>query len=190
MKNNKIFCIYKLRKIIIMLILLGSINYGTTLFGLDIIQSINNTFKNKINYDISNIIKFLIFTSAIYFIVFNKNTFTPFLDYTVLPSVLLNKEPPKDYDLVKIINTKPNTKIVYWASQPNKDKQFVYDAYGDYSNSGVITSDEHGKAIIKIKDPSTYSIPSGEFLPKHLHYRECNNNILSGMLGPVKTIYL
>lgn len=190
MKNNKIYSIFKFRKIIIFFILFGSINYGTTLFGFDIINYFNRQFNNKVNYNISNIIKFLIFASAIYTIIFNRTIYTPFLDYTVLPSTLIYKEPPADYDFIKTIKTSPNTKILYWASQPHKDKQFVYDAYGDYSNSGVVYSDENGNANLKIKDPSSYEIPTGEILPKHIHYRECKNHILSGMIGPLKTIYL
>ena len=90
------------------------------------------------------------------------------------------------YDALK--NVKPNTKIVYWGSE-NPSKQPLpisnpWDAYKNYKNSGVTTSNKEGTAALKLFKPVSYKIPNGMTLKPHIHYREV---LKDGMLGPVET---
>jgi len=121
----------------------------------------------------------------------DSTIWTPFLGNAVLPCSVLNKEPPKDANMVHIINTEPGRKIVYWASLEGQNDKIVWDAYGDYSNSGVVTADEHGKANLKLKVPSSYLLPNGSKLSPHIHYRECPGfDDKEGMMGELKTIMI
>lgn len=191
MKSLAKYNFYKLRKICLYLILLGSLNCGTKLFNVDLVKMLGEFIRRNTGYNASNLINILIAISVIYLYFTEKNLFTPFLGDAVLPCSVINKEPPKDADFEKVIQTEPNKKIVYWASLKNKDNLMVWDAYGDYSNSGVVFSDDNGKAVLKLNKPSSYVLPSGNSLSKHIHYRVCpNNEDAEGMMSELKTIYL
>lgn len=191
MKNFDKYYYYKLRKLCLNLVFLGALNSGTRLFNIDLVRMFGLFIKNNTGYNLSNVINAIITIAAIYILIVDKNIWTPFLGDVILPCSLINKEPPKNYNIIKVIQTTPNTKIMYWASLENKHGQQVWNAYGDYSNSGVVYSDEHGKAVLKLREPSEYIIPTGDKLSKHLHYRECpSKDKAESMLSPLKTIYL
>ena len=191
MKNLNKYYSYKLRKICLVLILLGAFNSGTKLFNIDLVAFLGSVVKNNTGYNLTNVLNALIAISVIYILITDRNIWTPFLGDAVLPCSVINKEPPKNANVIKVIQTKPNKKIVYWASLENKNGEKVWDAYGDYSNSGVVYADEHGKAVLKFREPSEYIIPTGDKLSKHIHYRECpSKNDSEGMLSPLKSIYL
>jgi hypothetical protein len=191
MKNLTKYYQYKLRKMCLTLILIGALNSGTKLFNIDLVALMGAIVKNNTGYNLTNVLNALIALSVLYIIVADRNIWTPFLGDTIVPCSVINKEPPKDSNVIKVIQTKPNTKIVYWASLENKNGEKVWNAYGDFSNSGVVYSDEHGKAVLKLREPSEYIIPTGDKLSKHIHYRECpDKDSAEAMLSPLKTVYL
>lgn len=191
MKSLNKYYTYKLRKICLYLILLGALNCGTKLFNIDLVEMLGNMIRRNTGYNATNVISMLIAISVVYIYISESNLFTPFLGDTVLPCSVINKNPPDDANVIKVIETKPNKKIVYWASLENKNGEKVWDAYGDYSNSGVVYADKDGKATLKLKEPSSYVLPSGSSLSKHIHYRECpNNDDAEGMMSELKTVYL
>jgi hypothetical protein len=69
----------------------------------------------------------------------------------------------------------------------NSEIPNVEEAYSDYSNSGVIMSNDKGEATIEIKEGSSYIVPSGKVIPKHVHYRVLG--LPYGMIGKIETLY-
>jgi uncharacterized membrane protein YuzA (DUF378 family) len=107
---------------------------------------------------ISSIVYFLIGISALG-IMFQRDTYLPFLGPTLVPcSILQNREPPGATKEVKVIVT-PNTKVLYWAAEPANEKlktiQSWKEAYDQYENAGVTTSNGEGVAILKVRNPQS-----------------------------------
>jgi hypothetical protein len=181
---GKNYYFYKLRKIALLLVVFGALNYTLSKFGYDFVDMIG--FFTFMKRDYAEILMFV----AGIFVLSDRSTWLPFLENTVLPCAVINKEPPKDATLEVVIQTTPNKKIVYWAANPTDEELEVWDAYGDYSNSGVTVSDKDGKAVCKIRHPSGYKLPNGSSLSPHIHYRECPSMTdAEGMMGPVRTVF-
>jgi len=128
---------------------------------------------------ISDLIYILVGLSAV-FIMCDRDTYLPFLGPMVIPcSVLQDKTPPGATRQVKIV-VKPNTKIMYWAAEPaNEDLKNVQswkEAYQHYDNAGVVTANQEGVAILKVRPPQGYMVPIRGKLGAHVHYRMCNED--------------
>ena len=141
-------------------------------------------------------------------IMFDRDTYLPFLGPMVAPcSVLQNIEPRGATIEIKVI-VEPNVKIIYWAADVYKDKKDKdkkdkdkkdkdkdkkhkvkswKKAYGDYENAGVTTSNGEGLAVFKIRDPQSYKVPIMGKLSPHIHYRICGEN---GWMGRINTTFL
>ena len=122
-------------------------------------------------------------------IMFDRDTYLPFLGPTVVPcSVLENREPPGATREIKVI-VEPNVKIIYWAADSsNMDKINSWkQAYKDYKNAGVTTSNGEGLAVFKIRDPQSYTVPIMGELKPHVHYRVCGED---GWMGRINTAFL
>ena len=161
----------KLRFLLLFFILLGTLNYGFMCFDYNII------YNNKIIYAIIAICGLLI--------LYDRNMWLPFLSPSILPSHVLPLQTPQNANLQVSITTQPNTKIVYWASN-NKDVTDVSNAYNDYSNSGVVLSDDKGVAILPIVKGNDYIVDNEKIIKKHVHYR-----LLGGeyeIMGEVNTV--
>ena len=172
---------------------MGILNYGFEFLDINLIQIVANKF--NFGYNLLNVFKLLILIFGLYIFFIDGYIWTPFLGDAVIPSILFNKEPPKKYNLILPIQVAPNSKVIYWAAHNNESEntQMVWEAYGDYSNSGVIYSDENGNAKLKLNYPAPYLLPSKNKLYPHVHYRVCNNNQnkqIEEMIGPIETIYL
>lgn len=189
-KLGETYYYYKFRKIGLFLVFLGALNWGGEILGFNFLDAWSQVIQNRTGFNIRSYLYLLISLCAI-ILYMDKSVWTPFLDNAVLPCPLINKEPPKDASMEIKVKTKPNKKIAYWASNTNDELINVWDAYGDYSNSGVVTADKKGIAICKIRKPSGYLLPNGSSLSPHLHYRECPDlDDAEGMMGDVKTIFL
>ena len=91
-------------------------------------------------------------------------------------------------DTVKI-KVPPNTKVLYWAAKKlDSDHHIVWKAYDDYSNSGVVMSDNKGIATLKLLKGSGYIVPwgKGKYIPPHVHYRY---ELSPGKFGRLETVY-
>ncbi len=134
---------------------------------------------------------FLILTS-----IFDRNYYLRFLNRSVFPTGLLvekeideaTREKKGFVESFKMsFPLYKDKKIVYWASKKG-DFDNPREAYGDYKNSGVASTDENGVAELHLKEvPGTYVVPYKGRLEPHIHYRIIEMN---GMLGEVSTIYL
>lgn len=173
-----------LHKFLILIAIFGGINYATMgFFQYNLIEQLGNYLKIK---NLKKIIYIIIGVSA--FLLFERDTLLPFLGHTVYPCQPLKQITPENYNIQIKIKTIPNTNVIYWASESSQNVfDNPYDAYGDYTNSGVTRSDQHGTAILKVRNPSEYIVPYKGKLNKHIHYRICNGN---GILSRIETIYL
>jgi len=122
-------------------------------------------------------------------IMFNRDTYLPFLGPTLAPcSVLQDRVPPGATKDVKVVVT-PNTKVIYWAAEPVNDGlkglQSWKEAYAKYENAGVATSNAEGIVHMKVKDPQSYKVPFAGKLDAHVHYRVCSE---AGFMEHVKTV--
>jgi len=169
------------------LVLVGALNWGFMIFKYNLVELLEKNINliYKLNFDIKVFIYFIIFASAI-IIGLDRATWLPFLEHTVLPAKLIPLSTcNNDYDIEVGINTKPNTKIIYWNALPKNDSGDVKDAYKNMS-LGVIMSNDKGEAKIKIKSGEGYFVNDIKYIKKHVHYRIFEKE---NILGPIKTIY-
>jgi uncharacterized membrane protein YuzA (DUF378 family) len=183
--------------ILFAILVIGGINWLSTAVGYNLVDilhtNINNLFNSTIPID--KLIYIIVGIAAI-ILASRRDNWLPFLGQTVLPDNLLNLHTPVNYDKIITINTTPNSKIVYWAALPKGKNPDVKTAYSDYSNSGVVMSDNSGIAKLPILQGSSYivpslaslnNIPTGRNIPRHVHWRVLGLDY--GMMGPVETIY-
>jgi len=175
----------KLFKFAMLLLIISSLNYGLfILFKLDIIGKIFSKYQ-KCFY-------LLVFVAAIY-IMWDRDTYFPFLGRSILPcNILKDSIPSNTNKLITIDIKKPNAKVMFWAAEQSSNSQegLVNDyvtAYGDFTNSGVATSDKYGIVKIAVRSPQSYKVPFKGILEPHVHFRVCDG---PGTLGRVKTIFL
>jgi uncharacterized membrane protein YuzA (DUF378 family) len=173
----------KMFKFVMVLLIVGALNYlSIALFKINFIQKI--TRKEKI----AEIVYLIIGLSALY-IMFDRDTYLPFLGRAVFPCDVLPLTMPKYSTSTLIIKVKPNSKVVYWAANPSKTGELTNykGAYGEYENSGVAKSNCGGIVKLNFMDPQPYYVKGKGVLPRHVHYRVCCSD---GMLGRIRTVYL
>ena len=172
----------KLHILAIILVLLGAINTTAKIVNIDAIEELGKST----NKYVSSIVYALIGVSVLY-ILFDRNTYLPFLGKTVFPCDILTPRTPEGANYSINVKAKSNKKIIYWAAEPSdKDNRKPKDAYNGYKNSGVAFANDKGIVTFHLKKPSGYKVPIGKLLP-HVHYRICRKD---GMLGKVKTVFL
>jgi uncharacterized membrane protein YuzA (DUF378 family) len=175
--------------IVIALVIIGALNWGTTAFGynlVDIIKNVVNKIAHRETY-LDKIIYILVGLAAIK-LASKRDFWLPFLGKTVLPSSLI---PLKDIigDTTIEVKVSPNVKVAYWASLPQKTTEIpkVENAYGDYNNAGVVLSDKNGIAKLIINKGTNYIVPYGREISRHVHYRELDQDM--GFIGKIHTSY-
>ena len=168
--------------ITIIIVLLGALNTSANLFDMNFVKELGN-YTNK---NVSTIIYVLIGLSVIY-ILFDRNTYLPFLGQSVFPCHALTEKVPVGANTKVTVKTTPNTKIVYWAANSGNNTDVNYkEAYNTYENSGVTISDNLGVAVMRVRRPSGYNVRLSKLDP-HVHYRQFIN---MNMLDEVKTVFL
>ena len=166
------------------ILIVGGLNWGSIgLLNLNLVE----------RYVPRNLVKFVYIAVGIsaVLLAINRDTFLPFLGQAALPCTFFEPRIPKSPNHSTVIRVKPNTKIVYWAAEEDNDaskEPNPYIAYGQVTNSGVVVSDENGYAKLEFRFPQTYRVGMrNKKLEPHVHYRECESNL---MIGPVKTVRL
>lgn len=172
-------------KIAIVLLIIGGLNW--LLVGLFDFNLVSAIFGDSF---LATLIYFLVGLGAIY-VMFDRDTYLPFLGPMVAPcSVLENRDPPGATREVKV-TVEPNVKIIYWAAEPASAKLEKINswkqAYLEYDNAGVTTSNGEGVAVFKIRDPQSYKVPFRGQLAPHVHYRVCGE---AGWMGKINTLFL
>jgi hypothetical protein len=117
-----------------------------------------------------------------------RDFYLPFLGETLVPCAILEVKAPDNADTSVTVLIPPNRKVLYWAAEPETDSLHELltwrSAYLEYKNAGVALSDSDGRAILKVRKPQGYRVPT-RVLPPHVHYRVCGDE---GFLGPVRTV--
>jgi uncharacterized membrane protein YuzA (DUF378 family) len=182
-ESNKI----KLYILLIVLVLVGSLNWGLVgLFDCDLVKAFGSLFGRTGQNYVSRIIYILVAFAGMVLII-QRDTYLPFLGYTVMPQPMTECKPSGELIKKTIKNLPPNVKVAYWASLPS-DKVVgnPYDAYGNYSNQGVTTTDDNGTAILEVLKPTAYKVPNKGTLQPHIHYRYWTSAGMASRLYTVK----
>jgi len=179
----------KFYKFAMIFMIIGSLNY--LIIGITRKINILKMLTKPIYKILHRIVYILIGLSALY-VMFDRDTYLPFLGRTIVPCDILTDKNPANANLdISIDKVRPNSKIIFWAAEPknqNDDKILNYiQAYGDFSNAGIATSDNNGVVRFKIRLPQKYKVPLKGTLEPHIHYRVCEG---LGNLGKVKTVFL
>lgn len=117
-----------------------------------------------------------------------RDYYLPYLGGSAFPCGSLAQKVPTNAVLDVTVKVKPNANVIFWSAEEND--RVVKDpilAYAEYSNAGVVRSDQNGLAVLRVRKPAAYKIPSGKVLTPHIHYRTCDTD---GMLGRVTTVYV
>ena len=183
--SNRLYTQKKINMAAIFLVLVGGINWLSALF---MKKDAVATFLPKL---LVKIVYFAVGISALY-LAFKRDVYLPFLGETVLPCAAFASRTPDNANQEVTINTLPNTKVIYWASEPKGDASGNVEswdvAYNDFANSGVAISDDKGKAVLRFRGhPQEYKVPFKGVIKPHVHFRICEKY---GMVGPVQTYYL
>lgn len=141
-----------------------------------------------------------IYSRAIYIIVglsalaimFNRDTYLPFLGEAVLPCSMIPEHEPENADTtMKVENLPVGAKVLYWAAEPATDKlKEVNDwrkAYLKFMNAGVTRVGSDGVATLRVRKPQPYRVPWRGQIEPHIHFRICGDD---GLVSRIKTIYV
>ena len=171
------------------LVLVGAVNWGTTALGYNLVEMLTSFVNNLVGMDtyLDKVIYIVVALAAIK-LAMKRDTWLPFLGDSVLPTTLVPLKNMRG-DTTVTVKVQPNTKVAYWASSKTEKEgvPLVEEAYGDYANSGVVVSDEKGIAKLTVNKGTSYIVPSGREIPRHVHYRELGQSW--GMMGPIMTEY-
>lgn len=130
-------------------------------------------------------------------LIFQKDFWLPFLGDTILPAELIPvKDIKQEGGLTVQVDAPRHSKVIYWAAQSigNLDTSTAIgpkQAYGDFSNSGVVLADDNNKATLHVHTPRGYTVekPTGKLtLPRHIHYRIADPT--GARIGPVQSLFV
>lgn len=174
----------KAYKIAMILLIAGSLNWLLIgAFEFNFVETVLGKFLSRFVY--------LIVGFSAIAIMFNRDTYLPFLGETVLPcSFIPNRIPPGASKEVRV-TAPPGSKILYWAAEPAMENlKQINDwkiAYAKFENAGVTNADETGMATLKVRPPQPYLVPWKGRLEPHVHFRICGDN---GMMSRIKTVFI
>jgi uncharacterized membrane protein YuzA (DUF378 family) len=124
-------------------------------------------------------------------ILFQRDTYLPFLGQTVVPCSLIPEKIPEGADTSVQVKVKPGAKVLYWGAEPASDGLKKLNdwrgAYLKFMNAGVVTANKDGVATLYLKNPQPYTVPWKGRLEPHVHFRECGSN---GMMERIETVYM
>ncbi len=120
-------------------------------------------------------------------VMFNRDTYLPFLGESVFPCSVLSDQVPPGATRAVTLKVKPNAKVMYWATEPGEGSGDWRQAYRGFENAGVATSNMAGMVTLKVREPQGYSVPWRGQLAPHIHFRVCDKN---GFIGRIKTLFL
>jgi uncharacterized membrane protein YuzA (DUF378 family) len=180
-----------LYKTLIILVLVGSINWGLVgVFNFDLVKEFSSLFGYDASGYVAAFIYILVGMSAIVLSI-QRDTYLPFLGHTVMPQPTADYTQPQPQTgtlITKVVENLPaNVKVIYWAALPSETVvDNPTDAYGDYSNQGVTTTDANGKAILQVRKPASYKVPFKGTLEPHIHYRYWTSSGMTSRLFTIK----
>lgn len=168
----------------LLFIIIGALNWGFIgLFNFNVVSFIA---KYTVSW-IEQLVYVLVGVSSLVHIL-SRNYYLSFLGESVFPCTSMIEKVPDNADTEVQIQTTPNSNVIYWAAETNKEvSENPWIAYAEYSNAGVTRSDVNGVAKLKFRKPGSYKVSHGlKTLAPHVHYRVCE---FPGMLSEVKTVF-
>jgi uncharacterized membrane protein YuzA (DUF378 family) len=163
--------------IAIILVLVGGFNW--LLIGMkypDLVKmTLPSSFVNPV---------YIIVGLATLYLLFRRDTYLPFLGYTVVPSNAFQNMVPKDSDTkVTVPVEKDASKVLYWATMSGDVVSSPEEGYKGTKNVGV--AEVFGDTVeLNFVCPKQYKV-WGKTLDRHVHYRFIMDN---GILTPVNTV--
>lgn len=176
---------YTLYLVTLVLILAGALNWG--LVGAFDLNPVN-MLANAMGYPVIETLVYIVIGVAAIIHIFRRDYYLPFLGPSVFPCGPLAPKTPTGANVAVEITTEPNSNVIFWAAEPSTDgkvRSNPWIAYDMYTNSGVVRSDDTGKAVLRVRNPAPYQVPFKGKLAPHIHYRTCTQH---GMLSPVQTV--
>jgi uncharacterized membrane protein YuzA (DUF378 family) len=171
-----------LHKLAIVLLVIGALNWG--LVGccrLNLVERLLG--KGSV---LARIIYVLVGISAVS-VMFDRDTYLPFLGETVFPCAVLSDQIPPGATRTVTVTVKPGAKVIYWATEPGDGSGDWKEAYRGFQNAGVATAGTNGVATLKVREPQAYRVPWKGKIDTHVHFRVCD---ATGFVGRIKTIFL
>jgi uncharacterized membrane protein YuzA (DUF378 family) len=181
---------------VMILMVVGSLNWlSIGAFNVNFVDMLTSKIPN-----LNRVIYVLVGIAAL-LVLMKRDFYLPFLGKTVFPcSSLIPDKVPDNADISVSVKVRPGARVIYWASETDANKELVkedpWTAYSKYENAGLVTADNEGNAVLKVRSPSSYKVPGilgKRTLDKHIHYRICGNYGNEkdvGMLSRVMTAYL
>ena len=172
-------------KLAIILLLVGAFNWlSIGVIGVNFVERFLGKQLARIIYIIVGI--------AALSIMFNRDTYLPFLGETVMPCAMIPESTPEGANTDMRVSDLPiGAKVLYWAAEPETEKlKELKDwkkAYLKFENAGVTVVGQDGVAVLRVRKPQPYTVPWKGQLESHIHFRICGNE---GMLGRIKTVYV
>lgn len=171
-------------KVAMVLVLIGSLNWlSCGVFKINLVEKFLGNTLGRVVYVLVGL--------AALSIMFNRDTYLPFLGETVLPCTTIPERVPPGATKELRVPAPPGSKLLYWAAEPAMEelKQIPtwQEAYAKFENAGVVTTDSTGVAILKVRAPQPYTVPFKGRIEPHVHFRICDG---SGMLGRIKTVFV
>lgn len=120
-------------------------------------------------------------------VMFNRDTYLPFLGESVFPCAVLSEQVPPGATRAVTVSVQPGAKVVYWATEPGNGTGDWKEAYRGFQNAGVASADTNGIATLKVREPQAYRVPWKGKLQPHVHFRVCD---ATGFVGRIKTVFL
>jgi uncharacterized membrane protein YuzA (DUF378 family) len=172
-------------KLAIIVLLVGALNW------LSIGVTGVNFVERFVGKQLARIIYILVGVAALS-IMFNRDTYLPFLGETVMPCAIIPESSPEGANVEMRVSELPiGAKVLYWAAEPETDNLKELNdwkkAYLKFQNAGVTVVGQDGVAVLRVRKPQPYTVPWKGELESHIHFRICGTN---GMLGRIKTVYV
>jgi hypothetical protein len=171
-------------KVAVLFIIAGAVNWLLIgIFQYNLVQNIFGVKAGRVVYVIVGLCALMI--------MFNRDTYLPFLGETVAPCGAFPDRVPPGATKEVTVMVRPGAKVIYWASEPSAEGlKHVVDwkkAYAEFENAGMVTADMQGRARLLVRPPQAYKVPMGGRLEPHIHYRVCEPK---GWMGRVQTKFL
>lgn len=166
------------------LVALGALNWGLVAwFKFNAVEWL----ASRTTSSLAVVIYSVIALSALLHIL-SRDYYLRFLGEAAFPCGALVERTPEKATVEIPVKVEPNSNVIYWASESHMEKDVSpWIAYQKYANSGVTRSDRNGNAILKVRNPSAYTVPWKKTLTPHIHYRVCRSD---GIAGRVETVFL
>jgi uncharacterized membrane protein YuzA (DUF378 family) len=187
-KFGKKYINTKLYMFALFLTLVGALNWGLVATGTNLVEKIAQTISSLSGFNqqtLEKLVYLAVALSAVY-IGTRREHWLPFLGHTVFPPSLVPLKEPTEHNHIVEVRVAPNAKVAYWGAIASNTIPDVLTAYNEFENSGVVMADDKGIAKLKVIKGTGYIVPSGRYIPPHVHYRVVNGS-QGGMMGRVMT---